>query len=234
MDFNSIKSYVAQQTEFMQDWLLSYDYSRVRLYNTTKNKLVQNPEMFRRGNDWIAAAYMHSVALDQGSGDDCVDTKGNYHELKLAFMDASQIHFGTSGTALLYGASDTSLNQAYNAKYRVYATTQNEHHKQETAYVLMSKQHNCYITGFMMTGEQVQKTLMESGKTTVERSISLGNFITNGYEFKSGIPHIGWGRYYNALFNYVKAREQRITGDEAREAIKTWVELGNPNNLTKL
>ena len=234
MDFTSIKSYVVEQTLFMQDWLLTYDYSHVRLYNTTKQKLVQNPELFRRGNDWIAAAYMHAVALDQGNGDDCVDSKGNFYELKLAFIDANQIYFGPSGTALLYGSSGTSLNQAYNAKYRVYAGTQNEHHKQETAYVLMSKQHNCYITGFMMTGDQVQKTLMEGNKTTIDRTISLGNFISNGYEFKSGVPHIGWSRYYNALFNYVKAREQRISGDEAERAIDDWVNLADPDNLDRL
>ncbi len=236
MSFDSaaVRSYVALQTEFIQDWLLTFDYSHIRLYNTSRNRLVRPPDLFRRGNDWMAAAYLHSVALHQNSGDDCVDAWGNRYELKLGFINSKDIHFGPSGTALLHGAGGTSFNQAFNAKYRVHQGTQLNHHNQETGYVFMSHDHNCYITGFMMTGNAVQKVLMEGGQTTTDRNVSLGQFIRDGHEFKSSVPHIGWERYYKALFNFVAAREGRIIGDEAKLAIDQWVNLADPRNLQKL
>ena len=235
---NEQKRQIAQQiaihVKYMPDFQRGYDYSKVRLFDPVSGRLVQKPDMLRRCNDFLAATYMHSLALYQGNGDDCIDAKGNTLELKLAFIKSGDIHIGMNGRSLMHGAARTSLNSAINAKFKVHNGTHQSHHNQDTALILMSHDHNCYITGFILPGDEVERILMDGGQTTVDRSISLSQFINYGYEVGSSVPHIGWERYWQCLFNHVSAREGRLSGEELASAKAEWIALANPDNLKTL
>jgi hypothetical protein len=230
----TIAKHVALQAKYMTDFQRTFDYGEVKLYSESAGKLVSPPDKMRRLNDFLAAAYTHSIALYANSGDDCIDQYGNAIELKLAFIKGKEMRIGTSGRAIVTGPSATGLMNSVNAKFRVYEGTDREHHNKDTAFILMSLDHNCYITGFMMPGDRVTEILHASGKNTEQRDVSLSNFIKHGYEFGSSVPHIGWNEYYDALWNYLHAREGRITGDDAEAAITKWISLADEKNLKAL
>lgn len=229
-----IAQQVALQANYMTDWQRTFDYGNVKLLSEASGKLVSPPDKLRRLNDFLAAAYTHSIALYADSGDDCVDQYGHAIELKLAFIKARDFRIGAQGRAIVTGPSATSLSSAINAKFRVYEGTAADHHSKDTALVLMSLEHNCFITGFMMTGTNVQKIVHSDTRSSVQRDISLAAFIRDGHEFGSSAPHIGWETYYDALFNYLQAKEGRITGKEATLALDRWASFADDRNLQRL
>lgn len=229
---------IAQQTaihaKYMTDFQRSFDYGQVKLFSEGTGKLVSPPDKLRRLNDFLAAAYTHSIALYADSGDDCIDLSNSAIELKLAFIKGKDMRIGTSGRAIVTGPSATSLTHSINAKFRVYNGTDSEHHNKDTALVLMSLDHNCFITGFMMPGAEINKLVHSESRNTIQRDVSLSAFIRQGYEFDSNVPHIGWAEYYDALWNYLCAKEQRITGEEAEAAIAKWISFADESNLKHL
>lgn len=228
-----IRDRVAIHTEYMLDMLRTHDYRFVKLFDQQLGSLVTPPNLDRRANDWKAAAYIHALALNHNLGDDCVDSNGNVFELKLAYLNGRDCWTGKRG-ALVHGASGSSLASVVSAKFKVYPGTLDTHHNRDTVMVLMSYDHNCYITGFVMHGDKVQELLTEGGQNTVQRRISLGQFMRYGYEIGSSIPHMGWDDYFSSLSNMVKAREGRITGSDYQNAVDQWVSLADPRNLKKL
>lgn len=227
---------VALHTKYMTDFLRTDDYGYVKLFDVESGTLVRPPGAMRRFNDFVAAAYTHSIAISAGSGDDCIDEHGNVLELKLVYIFASDMRLGVRGTSIMTGTAENpnGLGQSVNAKFRVYNGTNPDHHTKDTALVLMSGDHNCFITGFMMPGDLVKEYVHSDTKNTIQRDVSLSQFATSGSEFGSSIPHIGWENYYNALFNYLCAKEGRITGDLAQAAIDRWASFADERNLQKL
>lgn len=227
-----ISKQVAFHTEYITDLQRVHDYGLVKLYDISANKLVSPPNLMRRGNDFLAAAYLHALAIHQDHGDDCIDALGNTYELKLAYINSRDMSIGKRG-ALIQGARGGPENSIM-ARFSVYPGTEREHHTKNTALILMSYDHNCFITGFMLEGNIVETLLHEGNQNTVSRTISLSNFIKYGYEFSSSVPNIGWTNYLTTLTNYVKAREQRLTVDETNAVVEQWVGFSDPNNLQKL
>jgi hypothetical protein len=231
---NEIGQQAALHAKYMTDWQRTFDYGHVKLFSESQGKLVSPPDKLRRLNDFLAAAYTHSIALYAEHGDDCIDQFGNAIELKLAFVKARDYRIGNSGRAIVAGPSATSIGSTINAKFRVYGGTDSDHHTKDTALVLMSLEHNCFITGFMMPGEKVKEIVHSDTRNGVQREISLSAFIRDGYEFGSSVPHIGWENYYSTLFDYLCAKEGRITGDEAQTALDKWSSFADENNLHRL
>jgi hypothetical protein len=160
---------IAKQTvlhaEYMTDIARTFDYHSVKLFNDSTGKLVSPSDKMRRLNDFLAAAYTHSIARYADSGDDCIDKYGHAIELKLAFVKARDLKIGVSGSSIVTQANNSFLNSV-NAKFRVYNGTDKNHHNKDTAFILMSQDHNCFITGFMMTGDLVTKYVHSDTRTS--------------------------------------------------------------------
>ena len=227
-----IANQVAFHAEYMTDFLRCQDYGLVKLYDVETKKLVTPPDLQRRSNDFIAAAYMHALAINSASGDDCIDSKGNTYELKLAYIKSSDMSIGKRG-ALIQGTK-SGPESTVQARFKVYEGSQPEKYNKATALILMSYDHNCYITGFMLDGKTVCDQLFNTNQNGISRNISLSNFIRHGYEFGSSIPHIGWNEYRNALFDYVKVKEQPGEQEETDKAVDKWTNLADPRNLKRL
>jgi hypothetical protein len=227
-----IEAQVAIHTEYITDWQRTHDYGMIRLFDVKTQKLVSPPNLMRRGNDFLAAAYLHALAINSPLGDDCVDHMGNAYELKLAYIKSEDMSIGKRG-ALIQGVRGGPEN-TIQARFKIYEGTDRNHHNKDTALILMSYDHNCFITGFMLKGEIVGELLHEGNQTTVARTISLRNFIEHGREFGSSVPHIGWTNYRETLFDYVKAREQRLRPEETEEVVEKWVSFADPRTLKKL
>lgn len=227
-----INDQIALHTEYMIDFKRTHDYGLVKLYDAKTQTLVRPPNLMRRGNDFLAAAYLHALALNSAMGDDCIDANGKCYELKLAYINSTDMSIGKRG-ALIQGARGGPENSIM-ARFKVYDGTDREHHNKDTALILMSYDHNCFITGFMLDGNTVGNLLHEGNQNTIARTITLNNFMKYGYEFGSSIPHIGWSNYRNTLFDYVKAREQRLSPDETKTVVEKWVSFADPRTLQKL
>ena len=227
-----IAKQVAFHAEYMTDFLRHQDYGLVRLYDAGTKKLVSPPDLLRRSNDFIAAAYMHALAINSASGDDCIDSQGNTYELKLAYIKATDMSIGKRG-ALLHGTKSGPESNV-TARWSVYPGSSPEKYKKNTALILMSYDHNCYITGFMLDGNTVCEQLFNTNQNGLQRTISLSNFIKYGYEFGSSIPHIGWNTYRNALTEYVRVKEQPTSEEETKQAVDTWTNLTDPRNLKRI
>jgi|SRR5476651_1598428 len=230
----SIAQQVAVHAKYITDFQRTFDYGEVKLYSETAGKLVSPPDKLRRLNDFLAAAYAHAIAIYADSGDDCIDQFGNAIELKLAFIKGKDMRMGNSGKAIVTGAGSVSFTHAVNAKFRVYSGTDKQHHNKDTALVLMSLDHNCFISGFMLPGEVITDLVHSDTKNTVQRDVSLNSFIKYGYEFASSVPHIGWGEYYEALRNFINAKEKRSPEDEWAAAYAKWVSFADERNLKRL
>jgi hypothetical protein len=230
-----ISQYTALQIKYMTDWHRATDYDSVRMLNPVLNKLIKMPSDWpRRWNDIMAAAYAHSVAHYSESGDDCSDYFGNVLELKLAFVKAKELRIGTQGRAIISATNGSSFGNMINAKFRVYNGTDADHHTKDTALILMSLEHNCFISGFILPGEKVKEIVHNENRNGVNREISLAAFVRDGHEFGSSAPHIGWENYYSALFDYLSAKEGRITGAEADAALNKWISFADERNLKRL
>jgi hypothetical protein len=192
------------------------------------------PDWFRRANDIFAATYAHCLARYSDSGMDCVDFYGNNLELKFVIIDSNDYVIGTSGKSIKRKNSDSNIHNAVQAIFRVYPGTANDHHSTDTALVIYSKNHDCFIGGFIMNGNAIQSLVHSDNKTSVTRPVSLVQFIQHGYEFDSLVPHIGWNEYENALYNFLRAKQGLMTEEEADDAINTWVSLADQNNLKTL
>jgi hypothetical protein len=230
-----IAQYTALQLKYMTDWHRAKDYDGAKMFSPAQDKIINLPaDWNRRWNDMMAATYAHSIANYSESGDDCTDHFGNALELKLAFIKARDLRIGALGRAIVTGPSSTSFGSTVNAKFRVYNGTDADHHTKDTALVLMSLEHNCFISGFILPGEKVKEIVHNENRNGIQREISLSAFIRDGYEFGSSAPHIGWENYYSALFDYLCAKEGRITGDEAEAALAKWISFADENNLKRL
>ncbi len=227
-----IEQQVALHTEYITDFQRTHDYGLVKLFDTKTETLVTPPNLMRRGNDFLAAAYLHALAINSAMGDDCIDAQGRSYELKLAYINAADMSIGKRG-ALIQGARGGPENSIM-ARFKIYEGTDRNHHNKDTALILMSYDHNCFITGFMLDGVTVGNLLHEGNQNTVARTITLNNFIKYGYEFGSSVPNIGWSNYRSTLFDLVKAREQRISPEETDAVVEKWVSFADPRNLQKL
>jgi hypothetical protein len=233
----AIQGQVAIHTRYILDFERSQDYKFVKMLDKRTNSLRLPSDWKRRANDILAAAYLHAIAYDHGSGDDCVDAFGNTYEVKLTYIKSRDLYIGDRGGLLHRGselAKGKGLMQACAAKFRVYGGTKADHHNQTTAYILMSRDHNCFITGYIMNGNTIEELLMGEGRKSEERAISLSQFQTHGYEFGSMIPHIGWDAYHSSLYKYVMARDGKLPVNEAKAAIKEWITLADPLKLKTL
>ena len=227
-----ISKQVAFHTEYMTDLQRTHDYGLVRLYDINTKSLVSPPNLMRRGNDFLAAAYLHALAINNDHGDDCIDAQGNSYELKLAYINSKDMSIGRRG-ALIQGVRG-GPEHSIQARFSVYPGTERDHHTKNTALILMSYDHNCFITGFMLEGGLVGSMLHDGNQTTVARTISLNTFIKCGYEFGSSIPYIGWNNYLATLTEYVKAREGRLSKEDADAVVERWVSFSDPRYLQTL
>jgi len=228
----AIRKQIALHTEFITELNRVGDFSYIRLFNTKTGELSFPPNIMRRGNDLLAAAYVHALAIDQQNGDDCIDANGKTIELKLAYIKSEGMTISSQGN-VIRKTDLTTIESNTNAKFRRYKGTQAGHHEKDTAFVLMSYDHNCFITAFMMPGKTVEQ-LIDNGQSSVERSISLSQFIKHGYEIGSSVPHIGWDRYKTALKNFVAGCEGKCSVPEAGLAHAEWAKLADLNNLQRL
>lgn len=228
-----IRAQVDLHDKFIMDLHRLRDYSFVKMFNPRTGTLNAPPDLLRRGNDILAAAYVSALAIDQQSGDDCIDVNGQSLELKLAIVSSDMLEFSSKGNLVRSGYGN-GLAHTLQAKFRVYDGTKLDHHNKDTAFVLLSYEHNCFISAFMMKGDDVQNLLMDGNQSGVQRKISLNQFIHHGYEINSAIPNIGWERYYSCLKNYVAGAEGHLPPDEAMQALEDWTQLADLNKLRKL
>lgn len=228
---------IAKQTalniELATPCLRMNDYTFMKLYDAKSQKLSAPLDAFRRLNDILAATFVHYLAIDHQSGDDCIDRNGSTLEVKLAFIDSTDLTLSTQGNLIRRG-SESGLLHATQAKFRVYKGTAKGHHNKDTAFVLISKDHACYIGGFMMKGDKVDELLTSGTQNSVQRKISLSQFIKYGYEINSSVPHIGWERYHESLTNFIAGSEGKISVARAGEAHKAWTSLADVRNLRHL
>lgn len=227
-----IEKQVAFHTEYITDLHRSHDYGLIKLFDNQKQCLVSPPNLMRRGNDFLAASYLHALAIHQDHGDDCIDSHGNTFELKLAYINSRDMSIGKRG-ALIHGSRGGPENTVQ-ARFSVYPGTERDHHTKNTALILMSYDHSCFITGFMLEGSIVGNLLHEGNQNTISRTISLSNFIKYGYEFNSSVPNIGWSNYLTTLTDYVKARDQLLPVEQTLDIIDKWIGFSDPRNLQKL
>lgn len=221
-----IGNQVALHSKYMLDFEWSQDYRFVRLWDQNTRSLCLPSDWKRRTNDILAAAYIHAVALNQGSGDDCVDPQGNTYEVKLTYIRSQDFTVTDRGAIIQRSNARTpkGILQACRANFRVYGGTSYDHHNKPTAYVLMSEDHRCFITGYMMAGDQVT-SILHSGQKSEERSISLSQFQSNGYEIGSSCHNIGWEKYVSALRGYLQARDGLLVGSDRDTAVDSWLNL---------
>ena len=213
----------------------SRKYDSMKMIDKTATDIIDlPPDWFRRANDIFAATYAHCLARYSDSGMDCVDFYGNHLELKFVIVDSNEYMIGASGNSIKRKHSDTGLRNAIKAIFRVYPDTAADHHSTDTALVIYSKNHDCFISGFVMQGSDIQSIVHSDNKTSVTRPVSLAQFVANGYEFDSLVPHIGWEEYEDALYNFLRAKQGLLTGQESTDAIDTWVNLADFNNLKTL
>lgn len=227
-----ISQQIAFHAQYMTDFIRHQDYGLVKLYDVESSNLVTPADLQRRSNDFIAAAYTHTLAINSTSGDDCVDSKGNTFELKLAYIKSSDMSIGKRG-ALIQGTK-SGPESTVQARFKVYEGSAQSKYNKDTALILMSYDHNCYITGFMLDGKTVCDQLFNTNQNGISRTISLSNFIKSGYEFGSSIPHIGWSNYRNALLDYVKVKEQPSSPEDTQSSMTTWENLAKFDNLKRL
>lgn len=234
---DDLKSLIAKQIalniDIVTPCLRMTDYSFMKLFNIKKQKLTAPIDAFRRMNDVLAATFVHYLAIDQKNGDDCVDMNGNTLEVKLAFINSSDLTLSTQGNLIRKG-SEGGLIHNTQAKFRVHKGTAKGHHNKDTAFILVSEDHACFIGGFMMHGDKVDELLTSGTQTGVQRKISLSQFIKYGYEINSSVPHIGWERYHECLKNFVAGAEGMLSIPKAGEAHQAWTELADIRNLRKL
>lgn len=227
-----IRNQVAVHTNYMLDFEWSQDYKFVKLWDPETKSLILPSDWKRRTNDILAATYIHSLAIYANNGDDCLDEYGNTYEVKLTYIH-SKDYLVSPRDALMQKNQNPNtplsklrgIGQACRTKFKVYPGTDKNHHNKTTAYVLMSGDHNCYITGYIMTGDKVSQILHSSSSSCVERPITLSKFQIDGHEITSSVPRIGWDAYVHSLRNYIKARDNVITGSERDAAIDAWVNL---------
>lgn len=233
----AIQRQVAFQCHHMLDIMWSGHTEGLAMLDKRRKKLTDELPMLwgRRMNDIYAAAYMHCVAYDEGNGDDCVDWYGNEYEVKLTGIRSRDLCIGANGALLHKGSEGAkkgkSLFDRCRTKWKVFDKTAAEHHNQTTGYILVSEDHKCFIDGFIMHGDAIVQ-LLANGEA-VDRSISLGQFMTYGYRFPSSVPHIGWERYQSALDSFVRAKYGMLTPEESQIAIHNWVTLADPEKLKR-
>lgn len=233
MNKYQVKEQASLHADLVSDMFTFNDLSFAKMYDMENDKMVSfSANTFRRSNDILAGSYAHSIAIDQLYGEDCIDHFGKSIELKLAIL--SMKDFSISQSNSLSRNDNTTIFTATAARFSVYPTTPIDHHAKNTAFVLFSADHNQFITGFMMNGENVKEALTGSGQECVDRKISLRNFIDNGYEFGSRVPHMGFNNYYEKAWYYVAARQGLLPKIQAIKAYSDWVELSNKDNLKRL
>jgi hypothetical protein len=233
----TIATQVALNAKYMVDFLRTRNWAYMSLYDPSTNSFVSPFGIERKWDDFVAAPFFNAVALNAYNGDDYVDQYGHTGESKLIIMDSHALRMNSNGTVIVAGSKDDpiGLGQKYSTKFRKYKGTDPEHHTKDTGVVLLSADHRCYIGGFKMPGKKVKEFVhRESNSNSPERAISLAQFGTYGNVISSDIPHIGWDQYYNALFNFLRARDGWIRGKEADDAFETWLSLAEEKNWQKL
>lgn len=228
-----ISKQVALNIDIVTPCLRMTDYSLMRMFNLKKQQLTAPINAFRRANDILAATFVHYLAIDQQNGDDCIDVNGNAMEVKLAFLKSDDLTISKQGNVIRKG-SENGLIHNTQAKFRVHNGTAKGHHNKDTAFILVSEDHACFIGGFIMRGDKVDELLTSGSQKGVNRKISLSQFIKHGYEINSSVPHIGWERYHECLKNFVAGAEGMLPVPQAGEAHKAWTELADVNKLRKL
>lgn len=232
---NKIKEAILNNVEVITMSSRARNYENMKMIDSDcLNVIDLPPDWFRRANDIFAATYAHCLARYADSGMDCVDFYGNHLELKFVIVDSNEYMIGSSGKSIKRVNSDTGIRQSIQAMFRVYPGTADGHHSTDTALVLYSKNHDCFIGGFIMNGNEIRSIVHSDNKTSVTRTVPLAQFIDHGYEFDSLVPHIGWEEYETALFNFLRAKQGIIEGQEADDAINTWINLADQNNLKTL
>lgn len=223
-NLQTIKHQVAFHTQYINLCLATHDYGLIRLYDSTTDRLVCPADLPRRFNDFVAAAYVHALALNQSTGYDCIDGEGHCMELKLAYIHSKNVGL-TSINSLTF--NQKTFDHGIQANWKVHKGTARDHHSKDTAFILIDGDHNCFITGFVLKGEQVEEFLHGNNKQSINRKISLSQFIKHGYEIDSSVPNLGWKNYYESLHRYILAREGQLTEEEADEARQSWIFLRN-------
>lgn len=232
---NDIREAIVNNIKVITTSSRSRKYDGMKMIDKTAKEIIDlPPDWFRRANDIFAATYAHCLARYADSGMDCVDFYGNHLELKFVIVDSNEFMIGPSGKSIKRLNGDTTLLQSIQAIFRVYPGTAADHHSNHTALVLYSKNHDCFISGFIMHGNDIQSYVHSESKNTVTRTVSLSQFIANGYEFDSLVPHIGWEEYEDALYNFLRAKQGLLTEQEATDAIDSWVNLADFDNLQSL
>lgn len=226
-----ISDQVANQIALVSDMLFFNDMSFVKMVNANRSELVTaSPTTIRHYDDIAAGCYAHTLAIDQGNGDDCVDHYGYSMELKLAMVSSDGWSF--NGNDQLTKSS--SITNTIGARFSVYGETKRGHHNKDTALVLYSADHRKFITGFILSGDHIDNYLNNGNNNTVDRFIPLSKFIADGYEFGSSVPHMGWERYYSALWYFLAAKHDKIPKERAYRAFTDWVNLSDSRYLKTL
>lgn len=212
--------------------MMTQSYGTLRQYDEDK-QMMGPVEIIGKSYDIYASMFMQAIVLHGGTGTDCRDKFGNDYEVKLVKVYGDKIIADEDGQ-LFYGSLNSYLRSSINANYRVYKGTKEGHHNKVTVLVLYSMEHRCFIAGFIMRGEDIEHVLRNMKKTSVERVVTLNDFLNYGYEIGSVLPYIGWSRYVDVATRLSHAKQGLLTEEEKAKVIDEWITFADQRTLQRL
>lgn len=179
--------------------LESSDFSLFKLWDG--NGFVQPSDIFRKGNDILAATYCHLIPLFHPSGYDAIGLDGTGYELKLAYIDIQE-YAVSSEDNLVRSESRNTLDQTISGHYKVYPSTSSTNYQKDTILVLVSKMHKKFISAFFLSADDIPKLLTTSD--VVQKKISLAKFRQYGKEINSCVPNFGFANFIDCSKRFLK------------------------------
>lgn len=174
------------------------DFSMFKLWTGTEFK--QPSDIFRKGNDILAATYCHLIPLSDQNGYDAIALDGSGYELKLAYIDIDE-YIISSENNLIRKESSNTLEQTISGHYKIYDSTSVTNYQKDTVLVLVSKMHKKFISAFLLN-KIIIPDLLPTSKV-VQKKISLAKFIKLGQEINSCVPHLGYSNFIEFSKQYL-------------------------------
>jgi hypothetical protein len=172
------------------------------------DSFIHPSDIFRKGNDILAATYCHLLPLYDKHGFDAIGLDGSGYELKLAYININEYSLSSANNIIRSGSKNT-LDQTIAGHYKIYKDTAIDNYKKRTVLVLVSEFHKKFITGFVLEPEVIPLLLPET--PTIQKKISLAKFREFGIEINSCIPNFGFNYFIKKSKEYLAGT---ISADE--------------------
>ena len=166
------------------------DFTMFKLWDT--DSFIKPADVFRKGNDILAATYCHLLPLANPHGYDAIALDGTGYELKLAYIDIDEYSVSSSNN-LIRTCSKNTLEQTVAGHYKIFKTTDSANYTKDTILVLISKKHKSFISGFILPSNKIIGLLPDT--EVIQKKIALAKFIELGKELNSAVRHIGYDNF---------------------------------------